>query len=48
MKKYQVVIINKKGWEKILTTTNKAEAKIIYDGYRATHTVAILESDINF
>lgn len=48
MKKYQVVINNGQGWERILTTTNKAEAEIVYAGYKETHIVAILESDIDF
>ena len=48
MKKYQVVINNGKGWEKILTTTNKAEAELICDGYKHTHIVAMLESVIDF
>ena len=47
-KKYQIVINNGKGLEAILSTTNKTEAELVYDGYKATHIVAILESDIDF
>lgn len=44
MKKYQILV----NGVKILTTTNKAEAELVYDGYKKTHTVAMLESDIWF
>ena len=44
MKKYQIIV----NGEKILTTTNKAEAELIYDGYKDTHIVVMLESDIQY